>query len=96
MLIAEFSMRVGIADDAVAEWIEAGWLLPLREGEACRFSDIDLARACLIRDLKHDLGANDEAIPIILHLIDQIHGLRRVMTEFQQQIAAGDGRATSS
>ena len=31
----------------------------MRDGEACRFSDIDLARACLIRDLKHDLGAND-------------------------------------
>jgi chaperone modulatory protein CbpM len=38
-----------------------------------------MARAQLIQDLRRDLGVNDEAIPIILDLIDQVHGLRRLL-----------------
>jgi chaperone modulatory protein CbpM len=38
-----------------------------------------MARACLIRDLQRDLGVNEEAIPVILDLLDQLHGLRRVL-----------------
>lgn len=38
--------------------------------------DCDLARVRLILELGDSFGANDESIPIILHLIDQIHFLR--------------------
>ena len=57
-------------------WIEAEWLLPLAIGKTFQFSDADLARARLIQDLKIDFGVNDEGIAIILHLLDQLHGLR--------------------
>lgn len=70
--------------EAVELWIEAGWLLPLQEGES-RLSDVDLARAQLIHELKHDLGVNDEGIPLILDLIDQLHGMRRVMRELLER-----------
>src|SRR5438067_2884720 len=52
---------------------QAGWLLPQRDSHAYQFSEIDLARAHLIRDLKYDLEVNDEGIPIILDLVDQLH-----------------------
>jgi len=42
---------------------------------------MDLARARLIRDLKNDLGVNDEGVGVILHLLDQIHGLRRTLED---------------
>ena len=42
---------------------------------------MDLARADLIRDLKHNMGVNDEGLDVILHLIDQMHGLRRALAE---------------
>jgi chaperone modulatory protein CbpM len=61
-------------------WIEAGWIVP-REDAASRFSQVDVARAQLIRDLKHEIGVNDEGIAIILDLIDQIHGLRGRLRE---------------
>lgn len=67
--------------ETIELWVEAGWLLPHQGGEN-RLSEIDLARAQLIHDLKHDLGVNDEGIPLILDLIDQLHGLRLVMREF--------------
>jgi len=70
--------------EALELWIEAGWLLPHQEGES-RLSDVDLARAQLIHDLKHDLGVNDEGIPLILDLIDQLHGMRRVMRQLLER-----------
>ncbi len=42
---------------------------------------MDLARAGLIHDLKHNMGVNDEGLDVILHLIDQMHGLRRALAE---------------
>jgi chaperone modulatory protein CbpM len=76
--ISEFLVRVRIDRHLLESWIAAGWLIPRREPELI-FSDIDLARAQLIRELKEDFGVNDEGISLILHLLDQIHGLRRSM-----------------
>ena len=70
--------------EVVELWIQEGWLVPHQEGES-RLSEVDLARAQLIHDLKHDLGVNDEGIPLILDLIDQLHGLRRVMRELLER-----------
>ena len=40
---------------------------------------MDLARANLIRDLKDNMGVNNEGLGVILHLLDQMHSLRRVL-----------------
>jgi chaperone modulatory protein CbpM len=51
--------------------------VPLSSGNTFLFSEADLARAArLILDLKGDLGVNDEGIAIVLHLLDQLYGLR--------------------
>jgi chaperone modulatory protein CbpM len=50
------------------------------------FSDIDVARAHLIRDLKGDFGVNDEGVDIILHLVDQLHGLRRALGQLHPDV----------
>ena len=49
---------------------------PDQEEEGWLFDAEDLARLNLIRDLREELGVNDEAIPIILHLVDQLNSLR--------------------
>jgi chaperone modulatory protein CbpM len=49
---------------------------PSHQRKTLLFSDTDLARARLIQDLRQDFGVNDEGIAIILHLLDQLHGLR--------------------
>jgi chaperone modulatory protein CbpM len=76
-----------LEEGALEAWIEAGWLLPRPDGQADRFSEIDLARAQLIRDLG-SLGINEEGIPVILDLIDQLHGLRRTLRELLSTIHA--------
>ena len=88
MELGHFASMARIEAEVVHAWIEAGWLLPRHEGAAPHFSDIDLARAHLIRDLKHGLGVNDEGIPVILDLVDQVHGLRRLLRELLSTIDA--------
>ena len=60
-------------------WVAHGWIRPA-SAAAEAFSEADLARAALIRDLEEDLGFGEEDIPVLLHLIDQIHGLRSELT----------------
>ena len=75
-------------------WIEAEWLLPIANGKTFQFSDGDLARARLIQDLKLDFGVNDEGIAIILHLLDQLYGLRGLVRDIHAMDAPdrrGDG-----
>jgi len=69
-------------------WIEAGWVVARADVESRRFAEIDVARVQLIRDLKEDMGVNDEGIAIILDLVDQIHGLRGTLREFLSAFTA--------
>lgn len=71
-----FLLQARIDADALETWLEAGWVMPQREADAPRFSDVDLARAQLIRDLQDDMGVNEDGIAVVLALVDQIHGLR--------------------
>jgi chaperone modulatory protein CbpM len=81
MRTAEFLVESRLEAEALDAWIDAGWLRPHGSPAGREFSDIDLARARLIGDLRGDLGVNDETVPVVLDLIDQIHGLRRLVRE---------------
>jgi chaperone modulatory protein CbpM len=86
----EFLRVVRIRIEALNVWIESGWLMPQHNGEG-GFSEIDVARAQLICDLQH-MGVNDDAMPIILDLIDQMHGLRRTVRALLSEVAAPAGK----
>lgn len=75
----EFTERVHIDQTTLDVWLGEEWLLPNRSMTDMEFSDIDLARAAFILDLQRDLGVNAEGVGIILDLVDQMHGLRRVL-----------------
>jgi chaperone modulatory protein CbpM len=65
----------------LTQWIELGWVAPERPADAePTFSDLDIARVCLICDLRHDLAVEEETIPLVLSLLDQIYALRRQMS----------------
>jgi chaperone modulatory protein CbpM len=81
----EFLLTAHLKAEALEGWIEAGWLAPRANGEDRHFSEVDLARVQLIHDLQ---GVNDEAIPVILDLVDQLHGLRRVLRDLLSTVAA--------
>jgi chaperone modulatory protein CbpM len=88
MRTREFLLAAQLDAAVLETWVESKWLMPRRDEEAADFSETDLARARLIRDLQHDMGVNEEAIPIILDLIDQVHGLRRMLREVATAVCA--------
>jgi chaperone modulatory protein CbpM len=56
-------------------WVRQGLIKPADQ-PAQGFSEADLARAALICNLEDELGFAEEDVPVLLSLIDQIHGLR--------------------
>lgn len=71
----DFCRHLGLAVDTLEIWIAEGWLRPDTQAGGSRFTDTDLARGRLIGDLR-GMGVNDEAMLMVLDLIDQLHGLR--------------------
>jgi len=67
----------GISETDLRVWIEYGWIRPTRAEPDYHFSEVDIARVSLIADLRQRMGINDEAMPVLLDLMDQIYGLRR-------------------
>src|SRR5216683_3213033 len=88
----EFLIRIRVEHHVLEAWIEAGWLVPPQTEPELMFADVDLARVQLIRDLREDFGVNDEGVSVVLHLVDQMHGLRRSMRALLEEMHAA-GRA---
>jgi chaperone modulatory protein CbpM len=82
----EFLTRAGLEAQTLDIWLEQRWLIPDQTSAGMNFSDMDIARAHLIRDLKADFGVNDEGVDVILHLLDQLHGLRQALEDLQKDL----------
>ena len=84
----EFLTRAGLQMQTLELWLEQRWLIPEQSSAGTNFSDMDVARARLIRDLKDDFGVNDAGVDVILHLLDQLHGLRRAIQQLHRDRGA--------
>ena len=82
----DFLYRAQLDQETLEIWIEEEWLVPSGTTTEQIFSETDLARAKLIRDLIQDLGVNDEGVGVILNLLDQMHSLRSVLAETLRSI----------
>lgn len=60
----------------LVRWVEQGWVIPDAEGTAYVFREIDVARVRLIHDLRRDMDLGEDAVPLVLSLLDQIYELR--------------------
>jgi len=82
----EFLERARLDRRTLTVWIEEEWLIPSRSAPEFTFTEMDVARARLIRDLKDNMGVNDEGLGVILHLLDQMHGLRKALADALQSM----------
>jgi chaperone modulatory protein CbpM len=82
----EFLTCSGLQVQTLEFWLEQRWLIPQETSAGTTFSDMDVARARLIQDLKNDFGVNDEGVDVILHLMDQLHGLRQALAQLHKDI----------
>lgn len=82
----EFLVSSGVQVQTLEFWLEQEWLIPEQTVTGISFSDRDLARAHLIRNLKDDFGVNDEGIDVVLHLVDQLHEMRRALAQLHNDM----------
>jgi chaperone modulatory protein CbpM len=75
----EFLMRAQVEDGVLEAWVSEGWIAARAAEEG--FSELDLARARLIAELRERLGVNDAGVGVALDLLDQVHGLRIVLRQ---------------
>lgn len=76
----EFLRETGLDDDTLEVWLTEEWIIPAQADQDIAFSDADLARARLIRELAGDMGVNPQGIGVVLHLLDQVHSLRKALS----------------
>nr|WP_133769978.1 chaperone modulator CbpM [Enterovirga rhinocerotis] len=81
----DFLACSGLEGQTLEIWLEQRWIIPEPSGEGAAFSDRDVARARLIQELIRDFGVNHEGVDVILHLTDQLHGLRQALSELRSE-----------
>ena len=87
--LSELLDRVrGLDRRELVEWIENRWVRAELHGDTWLFHEVDVARVELIREIRHDFAIDDEAVPLVLGLLDQVYGLRHQLRRLCDALAA--------
>ena len=68
-----FTQVSGLDPDDLERWILNSWVRPAGNADRYEFREIDVARVRLIQELRDELQVNEDAIPVVLSLLDQLH-----------------------
>lgn len=77
----------GLTITHIHYFVTQRWLIPVQTRPVLLFTEIDIARAELLRDLHLDLGLDDEAMPLVLRLMDRMYRMRDDMRRLCGAIA---------
>jgi chaperone modulatory protein CbpM len=77
----------GLERRELSRWVENHWVLPERHVDTWIFHEVDVARVELIHDIRRDFAIDDEAMSLVLGLLDQVYGLRRQMRRLCDAVA---------
>ncbi len=78
----------GMTRVRLRSWISRGWILPAQTETGHIYSELDIARCDLIRQLRDEMEIDHETIPVMLSLLDQIYGLRNELRTVMRAIDA--------
>lgn len=68
------------------KWIRLGWVRPERHEGVAVFHEVDVARVRLLVELEHSAEFDEETLPVVLSLLDQVHGLRHELRSLAQAV----------
>ena len=78
--LEELLLRLrGLERRELVRWVENRWVLPEHHGDRWVFHEVDVARVELIFDIRRDFAIDDDAMGLVLSLLDQVYDLRRQM-----------------
>jgi chaperone modulatory protein CbpM len=69
-------------------WIENRWVLPERREHTWIFHEVDVARIELILEIRQEFAVEEDALELVLGLLDQVYGLRRQLRRMCDALAA--------
>jgi chaperone modulatory protein CbpM len=78
----------GLQEAELRHWIAERWVRPEPMSGGYVFRDVDVARVRLIVELRRDLAIDEEALPVVLQLLDQVYALRRRLRALRDAIDA--------
>ena len=68
-------------------WIDDRWVRPRPTAEGYVFDEVDQARIALIRELREEFLCNEDALGVVLSLLDQLYATRRVLKNIEEAMA---------
>jgi len=89
-LTAVMALFPDLRETELQAWVERGWVHAQPSQEDWEFQDIDVARVRLIHDLRHDLAVQEETMPLVLSLLDQVYTLRGQMRAVARAVETQD------
>lgn len=81
----------GLRIEDVSRWIELAWVRPGGRPPSWVFRDIDVARVRLILELRDELSLDEDALPTVLSLLDQLYATRRQVRAVRDALASAPG-----
>jgi len=81
-------MIAGLQEAELRRWIDERWVRPERAATGFIFREVDVARVRLIVELRQELAIDEEALPVVLQLLDQVYALRRRLKAMSDAIDA--------
>jgi chaperone modulatory protein CbpM len=78
----------GLQEAELKHWIDERWVRPEAVSEGYVFREVDVARVRLIVELRRDLAIDEEALPVVLQLLDQVYALRRRLRAISEALDA--------
>ena len=78
----------GLDSRDLARWIANRWVLPEPRGQTWIFHEVDVARVKLILEIRHQFAIDEEAMPLVLGLLDQVYDLRRQLRRICDALAS--------
>lgn len=79
----------GLDRGEVEGWIAQDLVRPAQQDGDWLFRDIDVARLELIQELRHDLRLEEDALPVVLRLMDQLYDARRRLRRLRDAVERG-------
>jgi chaperone modulatory protein CbpM len=86
----------GLPRQDLERWIARHWVKPEHRAGVYLFEEIDVARVHLIWELREDVGVDEDILPIVLSLLDQLYEQRRrfhALSDAIRRTASDDMRA---
>jgi len=76
-----------LTPEQLDRYIRAGVVIPVQSEQGPLFRELDLARLSLVVDLAEGYHLDEEALGLVLSLVDQLHGLRGDMRAILDAVA---------